>query len=408
MKVCSVKEVQNLWQRALDKRGNQVVEVPLEEAGSCVLGQDIVAPFDVPAFDKSAMDGYAICYQEGRRDYRIVGVIGAGQVWDQPLGPGEALRLMTGAAVPPACDTVVRQESVDTTGQVGDWMHIKGPVQEGQHIIGRAEDCLAGTPLLAAGTLIDAQVQSVLAGLGLSRLLVHKPLKALVLTSGREVVEPGRPLGPGQIYNSNRYLLTGLLEDLGVGVKASYHISDDPDLLEQEIERVTSLVEGVDLVISSGGVSVGLFDTMPHIFESLGAIPLYNRIAMRPGAASYGAVTDQGLMIFGLSGNPVAAYNGFQLLVKPTLLRAQGLQWGKSPWLSCICDCDFTKQNPLDRYVQGRMYEKEGALHFTLSGSSSSAAMVSLAGVNALGYIPKGHKSLKKGDFISVLSTKAL
>lgn len=408
MKSCTVKEAQALWRDALSKTPRKTMRLPLETARGYVLGENVLAPFDVPAFDKSAMDGYAIAYQEGRQDYRIVGILGAGLAWDGPLCPGEALRLMTGAPLPDGCDTVVMQESVESTGQVGASMHIKGAVQRGQHVIHRAEECQAGTPLLKKGMMIDANVQSVLAGLGFVEVIVYEPLKALVLTSGREVVNPGVDLGPGQIYNSNRYLLTGLLEEIGVQVETVYHISDDPDLLEKEIQAVIGLVKDVDLVVSSGGVSVGLFDTMPHIFEALGARPLYSRIAMRPGAASYGAVTGEGLMIFGLSGNPVAAYNGFQLLVKPTLLQAQGLEKAESIWVSCICDCDFTKKSPLDRYVQGHIYQKEGAFHFTLSKSSSSAAMVSLAHVNALAYIPQGQEGVKKGDFISVLSTKVL
>ncbi|MCF0156348.1 MAG: molybdopterin molybdotransferase MoeA [Veillonella sp.] len=408
MEQISVEEAKALWRQAVEKRPRVTETIDLVAARGRVLAQEVKAPFDVPAFNKSAMDGYAVRYEEGRTDYTIVGLIGAGLVWDKPVDKGQAVRIMTGAAVPADCDTVIMQEGVETTGQVGDFLHVKGAVTAGQHVIGRAEECKEGTPLLAPGILIDSAVQSVLAGLGLNEVQVYAPLKALLLTSGREVVEPGQALGPGQIYNSNRFLLEGLLRDQGIEHISHYHVSDDPELLEQEVQNVVNMAQDVDLIVSTGGVSVGLFDSMPHIYQALGAQVLYHRISMRPGAASYGAVTPKGLLIFGLSGNPVAAYNGFQLLAKEALQLARGCRAKAEEAILCVSDCDFTKKNPLDRYVQGRVYSQEGTLRFTLSDSMSSSAMVSLATVNALAYVPQGTKGVKTGDLIRVFLTKPL
>lgn len=408
MKTITVQEASGLWRDALDGREARRVTLGLNQALGSVLAESIVASQSIPAFNKSAMDGYAIAYQEGIQEYEVMGLIGAGQVWDQPLATGQALRIMTGAPLPQACDTVIMQEAVDGSGQVGSRIAVRGVVKKGQHVIQKGEECAPGDILLEPGLLLDGTVQSVLAGIGRQEVAVYEPLKALLLTSGREIIEPGQVLEPGQIYNSNRFLLEGLLRETGISSIRHYHVSDDPELLEGEIQTVMELAQGVDIILSSGGVSVGLFDSMPHIYEALGARMLYQRIAMRPGAASYGGITPEGRLIFGLSGNPVAAYNGYHLLVKPALQLARGIGLEKESLMTAILDCDMAKKNPLDRYVQGQAYWYAGNLHFRMAPSQSSSAMVSLASVNALAYVPQGTEGLGKGSPIHIISTKSI
>ena len=309
---------------------------------------------------------------------------------------------MTGAPVPDTCDTVIMQEQVKGTGEIGSTITIQGHQQKGSHIIPRGEECLAGTVVIPKGTEITSTVQTILTGLGCTDVSVYVMPRILVLTSGHEVIEPGEPLTAGKIYNSNRMMICSLLDDLGFRHITHYHVSDAPDKLDSEIKRVLELAEQADIIISSGGVSVGMFDTMPLIYEKLGAKTLYDRIQMRPGAASYGAVTPKGQLIFGLSGNPGAAFNGWHLLVVPTLRRYKGLINWSTPVLNCVMDCDLSKRNAFDRYVQGKVIFGDGQPRFVANRHFNSSSMLGLYTVNALACIPQGVHEVHEGDTFNV------
>ena len=309
---------------------------------------------------------------------------------------------MTGAPVPSTCDTVIMQEQVKGTGEVGATITLQGTQQKGSHIIPRGEECSAGTVVIPKGTEITSTVQTILIGLGCIDVSVYTMPRILVLTSGHEVIEPGEPLTAGKIYNSNRMMICSLLADLGFRRVTHYHVSDAPDRLDAEIERVLELSEQADIIISSGGVSVGMFDTMPLIYEKLGAKTLYGRIQMRPGAASYGAVTPKGQLIFGLSGNPGAAFNGWHLLVVPTLRRYKGIKNWSTPVLNCVMDCDLSKRNAFDRYVQGKVVFGDGQPRFVANRHFNSSSMLGLYTVNALACIPQGVHEVHEGDIFKV------
>ena len=164
VKTITVQEASGLWRDALDGRKARRVTLGLNQALGSVLAESIVASQSIPAFNKSAMDGYAIAYQEGIQEYEVMGLIGAGQVWNQPLATGQALRIMTGAPLPQACDTVIMQEAIDGSGQVGSHIVVRGAVKKGQHVIQKGEECAPGDILLEPGLLLDGTVQSVLAG----------------------------------------------------------------------------------------------------------------------------------------------------------------------------------------------------------------------------------------------------
>ena len=349
MAVVTVEEALQLWEKALDTQVYKVEMIDVKSAKGYVLAEDIVAPTDVPAFSKSAMDGYAIAFSSDCNEYIVDGVIGAGVVWEQPVALGHAVRIMTGAPIPDTCDTVIMQEQVVGSGEPGTTITIQGKYKCGDHIIPQGEECSAGTIVIPRGTEVTSTVQTVLTGLGLTEIAVNAMPRVLVLTSGHEVIEPGESLTAGKIYNSNRAMICGLLEDLGFHKITHYHVSDAPEELDSEINHVLQLSEDADIIISSGGVSVGLFDTMPLIYEKLGAKSIYERIQMRPGAASYGAVTPKGQIIFGLSGNPGAAFNGWYLIVAPTLKRYKGLKNWTTPVVACVMDSEIFKRNAFDR-----------------------------------------------------------
>lgn len=402
MKAVTVDEALHLWNEVLETQHHRMESVAVSAAKGRVLAEDIVASTDVPAFHKSAMDGYALAYDPNCGEYIIDGIIGAGVVWDTPVTTGHAVRIMTGAPVPETCDTVIMQEQAQGSGEIGSRITIQGAQQKGSHIIPRGEECLAGTVVIPKGTEVTSAVQTILTGLGYIDVSVYVMPRILVLTSGHEVIEPGEPLNTGKIYNSNRMMICSLLDDLGFRHVIQYHVSDAPDRLDVEIARVLELSEQADIIISSGGVSVGMFDTMPLIYEKLGAKTLYERIQMRPGAASYGAVTPKGQLIFGLSGNPGAAFNGWHLLVVPTLRRYKGIKNWSTPVLNCVMDCDLSKRNAFDRYVQGKVIFGDGQPRFVANRHFNSSSMLGLYTVNALACIPQGVHEVHEGDIFKV------
>lgn len=402
MKAVTVDEALHLWNEVLETQHHRMESVAVSAAKGSVLAEDIVASTDVPAFYKSAMDGYALAYDPNCGEYIIDGIIGAGVVWDTPVTTGHAVRIMTGAPVPETCDTVIMQEQAQGSGEIGSRITIQGAQQKGSHIIPRGEECLAGTVVIPKGTEVTSAVQTILTGLGYIDVSVYAMPRILVLTSGHEVIEPGEPLTTGKIYNSNRMMICSLLDDLGFRHVTQYHVSDAPDRLDVEIARVLELSEQADIIISSGGVSVGMFDTMPLIYEKLGAKTLYERIQMRPGAASYGAVTPKGQLIFGLSGNPGAAFNGWHLLVVPTLRRYKGIKNWSTPVLNCVMDCDLSKRNAFDRYVQGKVIFGDGQPRFVANRHFNSSSMLGLYTVNALACIPQGVHEVHEGDIFKV------
>ena len=402
MAVVTVEEALRLWDEALQTQVHKVETIDVKFAKGYVLAEDIIAPTDVPAFSKSAMDGYAISFKAECNEYIVDGIIGAGVVWKHPVAPGHAVRIMTGAPVPDTCDTVIMQEQVVGSGEPGTTIIIQGKCKCGDHIIPRGEECSAGTIVIPRSTEVTSTVQTVLTGLGLTEVAVNAMPRVLVLTSGHEVIEPGERLTPGKIYNSNRAMICGLLEDLGFHKITHYHVSDAPEALDSEIDHVMKLSENADVIISSGGVSVGLFDTMPLIYEKLGAKSIYERIQMRPGAASYGAVTPKGQIIFGLSGNPGAAFNGWHLIVAPTLKRYKGLANWTTPVVACVMDSEIFKRNAFDRYVQGKVIFGSGTPRFIANRHFNSSSMLGLYTVNALACIPQGIHEVRSGDTFNV------
>lgn len=413
----TVEEVQALWRRALGNRPHSIETCPLGQARGRVLGEDMVTPRPVPSFHKSAMDGFAIHSTPDCKTYEVLGRIGAGEVWQGTVGAGQAVRIMTGAPLPEGCDRVVMQEQCDFLE--GDrYMTIEGTISQKRNIICAGEECPSGCVVAHRGQLIDTGLQTVLAGLGYTSLPVYKKLKALVLTSGREIVEPGASLSLGKVYNSNRFMLGGLLRDSGICQIDYHHISDGPEYLEQVIEEVRAMAPAYDVIVSSGGISVGVFDTMPIIYEALGARVLYTRVRMRPGAASYGALTPWGGLIIGLSGNPVAAYNGWHLLAKEAVAILQGRTrfnrvgsgdgLGESSIYSSLrarLACDIEVKSGPPRYLQGTLFVLDGRLYFSPIQHSSGSALLSLAEVNGLACVSGRAEVIKKGSEVSIFIT---
>ena len=385
----------------------EMESVPIGQAYGRVLGNTALAQMNYPPFRRSAMDGIAIRYAEDTRTYRILGAIGAGEVFQGQLAPGEGIHIMTGAMVPDSADTVVVKEALTWVTEAE--VTVPSRIEVGQHIILEGEDIQVGQELLPAGTVLEAAQVGILAGQGYSEVSVYRKPRVIVLTTGREVQEPSESLQAGHIYNSNRYLLEGTLYALGVDAVGVAHLSDAPGTVDDNIATVQHMLNTlrpVDMIISTGGVSVGDYDTMPELYERLGADTLYRRLHMRPGAASFGGIirgNNHTTWCMGLSGNPTAAMNQFYLLVLPVLERLSG-RMVMTTWIECRLGEVVDRKHPLDRYYQGQIRYEAGSCWAYPNLGMTSGGLKALSVANGLIKIPGDSNRLEVGTLVKVLS----
>ena len=306
-----------------------VERVPTLEGNGRVLAQDMLATIDVPSADNTQMDGYAVRARDcesGSATLRVAQRIPAGTV-GAPLEPGTAARIFTGALIPPGADAVVMQEQCEA---VGDSVTVRHAPRVGEWIRRTGEDVSSGSVILPAGTRLRSQELGLAASVGLAELPVRRRVRVAVFFTGDELAMPGEPLQPGAIYNSNRFTLRGLLENLGCDF-TDFGIV--PDSLEATRDTLRRAAAGHDLIITSGGVSVGEEDHIKPAVESEGRLDLW-QIAVKPGKPlAFGEVrrAEGSSYIIGLPGNPVSSFVTFLLFVRPFLLRLQGVSGPVEP-----------------------------------------------------------------------------
>ncbi len=300
-----------------------VTPVPLLRAAGLVLAVDLLAPIDLPPFDNSAMDGYAV--RAADIDHLPVTLpvsqdIPAGRSDTVPLAPGTAARIMTGAPLPAGADVIVQVERTDA-GSAS--VRIDSAPAPGVHIRGTGEDVRAGTVVLPAGTLIGAPQIGVAAALGFADLHVRRGLRVLVLSTGSELVEPGRPLAPGQIYESNAPMLAAGIDAIGAQARIEHFVADDVPSLHAALTRVAT---DVDLIVTSGGVSAGAYEVVKDALTGRGIE--FVKVAMQPGmpqgAGRFAVTPDRTVPIITLPGNPVSSYVSFEVFLRPAIRAAMG------------------------------------------------------------------------------------
>ncbi|MFN4213908.1 gephyrin-like molybdotransferase Glp [Exiguobacterium sp.] len=369
--------------------------VPLHRANGRTLAMDLVATHDVPAFDKSPYDGFAVRsadLQTASRDEPVTLPIqyvqGAGHV-GAPLRDGQAIRIMTGAKIPEGADAVVMLEIVQADEQA---VTFKRPARDA-NISYQGEDIAAGTAVVARGTRINPGVVALLATFGYDRVDVFMKPWITVFATGDELVEPGLKKAEGHIYNSNAYMILAQIEALG-GTATYGGIL--PDTFTSTKRAIDEALRTSDAVITTGGVSVGDFDYLPDVYEALGASVLFNKVGMRPGSVTTVARVGHQLL-FGLSGNPSACFVGTELFVGAYIrtLYAQAERTSVEAKLGV----DFTKPNPFDRFVRGRLtVDATGQAVVYPSGKDKSGVVSSLAACNAFIHLPGGTRGFQKGD----------
>jgi molybdopterin molybdotransferase len=359
--------------------------VPLSEALGRVLAVSVSSPIDVPGWDNSAMDGYAVNAADlaGERPrLRVAQRIAAGTA-GEPLERGTAARIFTGAPMPPGADTVVVQEVCERDGE----NVVVGVVpKSGANVRRVGEDIRAGSDVIAAGTRLGPAHLGLAASVGVAAVAVYPRVRVALFCSGDELVAPGSPLGPGQIYNSNQYTATGLLQALGCDVVPMGIV---PDSLEQTVAALADAAGRADLVIGTGGVSVGEEDHVKPALERLGSLDLW-RIAMRPGKPlAFGRIGSTPFI--GTPGNPVSLFVTFVLFARPFILRMQGREEVAPQVIPATADFDWPRPDKRREYARARLSRgADGVARVSVFPSRSSAVLSSVAWADGLVEIPEG------------------
>jgi molybdopterin molybdotransferase len=378
------------------------IDVPLSEALGGVLAAGQHAAINVPDFDNSAMDGYAVCTSDldkpGCR-LPLSQTIAAGHP-GTALEKGTAARIFTGAPVPKGADAVVIQENTSAEeGQVAV-MEIPAP---GANIRLTGHDVAKGSEILRSGQRLRPQDLGLLAALGTASVTVKQPLKVAIINTGDEVVAPGQSLQPGQLYDSNSFTLEALLSGLGMHVMKKGIVDDSLTATQSALEKAA---QEADCIITTGGVSVGDEDYVRQAIESLGQMALW-KLAIKPGKPfSYGRIQD--VPFFGLPGNPVAVFVTFVLLVRPYLLKMQGVVNLKLPTLSVKAGFNTTSTNSRQEFIRVRMNEDaQGEQELEAYGNQGSSIMTSLSWADGLAEIPAG-ESVDKGQRLNYFPFKGM
>jgi molybdopterin molybdotransferase len=370
-------------------------QVEIAHALDRVLARDVEAAGDVPPFPCSAMDGYAVRAAEAGRTLPVVGESRAGAPAATELRPGEAIRISTGAAVPAGADAVIRQEDVE---ELGEKIRVQAPVASGQNIRGAGEDLRRGASVLTAGTTLRVGELGVATAAGAATLAVARRPRVAILSTGDELRAPGEPLGPGEIHNSNAVMLAALARRCGGVALEPVRLRDDLDATRAGL---AGALESADVVVVSGGVSVGPHDHVKPALADLAVPEVFWGVALQPGKPTWFGARDDRL-VFGLPGNPVSAVVTFALFVRPALAALQGAT-AKSRHSAKAKLGTAVRRNPArEQAIRVRLEDRDGRLVAQPNGPQGSHIVSSLVGADALALIPRGEGELAPGTQVEL------
>ena len=406
----SVRQAQERILASLPERILESEKVPLSQANGRILPENIISPIDVPAFNSAAMDGFAFnatsidCSKD--QTLKIVGHAYAGHPFTEPLSSGECIQIMTGAVVPDDCDTVIQQEDV----HLPDSGHIAFPAiaaTSGDNIRPIGENLKKGALMLKAGTRLKPQHLGLLASVGMAEVPVFRKLTIAVFSTGDELCPIGKPLEAGRIYDSNRFILIGLLEQLGCDVLDMGIIEDSPEKLEQALKNAA---QEADAIITSGGVSVGAADYTKQVMAKLGGIDFW-AVRMRPGRPmAFGKILsgNRETLLFGLPGNPVAAMVSFLFFVKNALLVLMGTAPQYPQPITAISSTDIRKKTGRTEFQRGFTHFQDSSLHVSLTGNQGSGIIQSLTDADCIIYLPEDKGNVETGEPVEIFLMDSL
>jgi molybdopterin molybdotransferase len=371
--------------------------LPVTRALARVLASDVQAPFDVPPADNSAVDGYAVGSADipggGTRELDVVGDVAAGAVFGGTLRAGQALRIMTGAPTPAGTDTVYPQEVVERAGA-----RVRvGPIDKGANVRMRGEDVEAGGIVIEGGTVLRPQELGLITSLGIWQVSVHRRPRVALLSTGDEVAEPGTPRRPGQIYDANRFTLRGSIEQCGAQV---LDLGIVPDLRDELSARLREAAVMADVVVTSGGVSVGVYDLVKEVLAELGTVDFW-QVAMQPGRPlAFGRLG--GTTFFGLPGNPVASLLTFMLFVRPALWKLAGRRRLFPPTWQARTEEPLRKRPGRREFKRGVLAYADGGWTVRTTGPQGSGILSSMVAGNCLIILEEDRTDVAAGDLVTV------
>jgi molybdopterin molybdotransferase len=368
--------------------------VPLAEALGRVLAEDVQSPIDVPPFDSSAMDGYAVVAGP-EAQLEVVGESRAGRPWMRPVKPGEAIRISTGGAVPEGATAVVPLERT-TADHRERWIRVEESAP-GDNIRRAGEDVRAGRVVLAAGTALGPAELGVAASVGRASLRCARRPRVAILVTGDELTEPGRPLGPGGIYSSNAWALAAQAERAGARVTARETVPDQPGETRAALSRA---LDASDVVIVSGGVSVGPHDHVKPALSELGVEERFWGVRLRPGKPTWFGTRGEAL-VFGLPGNPVSAMVAFHLFVRTALAAMQGAD-PSAPRTSATLEEPIARHRNREQAVRVHLETSENGWRARATGPQGSHMLTSMLGATALARIAPGEGEVPAGERVDV------
>lgn len=378
------------------------IDMGLTDARGCILAEDVRAPWPLPPFDNAAMDGYAIIAASvveasltSPVQLQVVDDIPAGTRPRATIGPGVAARIMTGAPMPYGADTVIPVEYTDGGMPT---VTVLEPIGPGRNVRRAGDDVHSGALVMAAGTVMDARQTALAAAVGRAGVIVHPRPRVVVLTTGSELVAPGRQLGPGMINDVNGPALATAAADLGAEAFWVGPVPDEPRQFSRVLED--QLVRA-DLVITTGGVSVGTFDTVKKVLSGLGTVE-FTRVAMQPGMPQgFGHIG--GVPIFTLPGNPVSALVSFEVFVRPVLRRMLGAQELALPVVEATVTHDFPSPEGKRQFARGQLVANAEDYLFHPSATQHSHQVAVMAQATGLAIVPETMSFVAAGTRLPVM-----
>jgi len=368
-----------------------------------VLAEDVISTANVPGHDNSAMDGYAVRFADldatGETALSLVGSAFAGRTFAGSLGSGQCVRIMTGGVIPQGADTVVIQEVARAEGER---IVVPPKQRQGQHVRRAGEDLRAGAPAIHAGKLLRPAELGLLASLGVAEVSVKRRLRVAFFSTGDELCSLGTPLKEGEVYDSNRYTLYGMLARLGCEVIDLGVVRDEPAALEAAFHRAAAQA---DAILTSGGVSVGEADFIRGLMEKLGEVAFW-KIAMRPGRPmAFGRIGEgrEGAFLFGLPGNPVAVMVTFYQFVREALLKMMGVSPIEPlPQFRVPCVTALKKRPGRSEFQRGMLFSDNGEWKVRATGSQGSGILSSMSEANCFIVIEPERGNVEPGDSVNV------
>ena len=384
------------------------ITLPLADSHGCVLAEDVVAQWPLPSFDNSSMDGYAViagdvssAAEASPVTLTVIDDVPAGSRADVALRPGCAVRIMTGAPIPSGTDCIV---PVEVTDAGTDSVEIREQVVAGSYIRRAGEDVIIGDVVVRAGTLLSSRQLAVIAAVGRGHVVVYPRPRVAVLSTGSELVEPGTPLSKGMISDSNSFLLVSAANEAGA---QAYRVPPVPDDAEAFSAAISDQLHRADLILTSGGVSMGAYDTVKEVFSSYGTVE-FIKVAMHPGMPQghgvVGESDDERIPVITLPGNPVSSYISFQNFVRPAINKLRGLGSTDRPRRAAEVTKPLDSPQSKRQFARGRFLD-DGRVE-PVGGGQGSHVMGGLAQADCLIVIPEGVAHVNAGDTVDVVDLR--